>query len=238
MKHLLFASILSITFVLLTTIPSSAQDKNFIDQPYLETNARVDTLVTPDRIYLGILIKEEDTKGRTSVEEQENRMQAKLRQLGIDTRKQLTLSDLSSNFRDYFLRRTDVQKSKAFTLLVYDAKTAGDVIQGLEQIGISNITLEKTEVSNIESVKTAIRSKAITRAKRNGEAMLEPLGQSLGKALYISDLNTEYSNLQGQARGLRLQEALMDKDNGYQAIDVGFEKIAVEAMVQVRFAIQ
>ena len=35
-----------------------AQSKNFIDQPYLETTAKVDSLVKPDRIYLSILIQE------------------------------------------------------------------------------------------------------------------------------------------------------------------------------------
>ena len=49
-----------------------AQPKNFIDQPYLETTVKVDTLVVPDRIYLNILLTEADTKGRTSVEELEN----------------------------------------------------------------------------------------------------------------------------------------------------------------------
>ena len=33
-----------------------SQSKNFIDQPYLETTAKVDSLVQPDRIYLSILI--------------------------------------------------------------------------------------------------------------------------------------------------------------------------------------
>ena len=39
-----------------------SQTKNFIDQAYVETNAQVDTLVIPDRIYLNILILEKDTK--------------------------------------------------------------------------------------------------------------------------------------------------------------------------------
>ena len=43
-----------------------SQSKNFIDQPYIETKARVDSLVTPDRIYLSILINEEDSKGKIS----------------------------------------------------------------------------------------------------------------------------------------------------------------------------
>ncbi|TFG76885.1 MAG: SIMPL domain-containing protein, partial [Flavobacteriales bacterium] len=103
----------------------------------METNALVDTLVVPDRIYLSILITEADTKGKTSVEELENKMAAQLKALGIDTKKQLTLADVASNFKNYFLKKTDVLKSKAYTLLVYDAQTAGKVIVGLEAINIA-----------------------------------------------------------------------------------------------------
>ena len=60
--------ILLVLSIVLMSIGSWAQTKNFIDQPYLETSARVDTLVTPDRIYLQITLQESDTKGRTSLE--------------------------------------------------------------------------------------------------------------------------------------------------------------------------
>ena len=108
--------------IALLSLQGYSQEKNFIDQPYLETTAIVDTLVVPDRIYLSILITEKDTRGRTSVEELENRMNTKLIGLGIDTKKQLTLSDVTSNFKKYFLKGTDVLKNKAYTLLVYDAE--------------------------------------------------------------------------------------------------------------------
>ena len=45
--------------------------KNFLDQAYLETQAKVDTLVTPDRIYLSINIDEADSKNKKSVEQHE-----------------------------------------------------------------------------------------------------------------------------------------------------------------------
>jgi hypothetical protein len=214
----------------------AGQEKNFIDQPYLETNARVDTLVVPDRIYLGIEIKEQDTKGRTSVEELENHMAARLKALGINLDEQLMLSDLASNFRDYFLRKTDVQKSKAYSLLVYDALTAGKVIQELEGIGISNISLLKTEYAPLEELKTKLRQRAISKARKQAVAMLQPLGQNLGRALYISDLNTDYSGIQGRASGIVVRGYAMEKEQ--QPLDVAFEKITVEGMVNVKFAIE
>ncbi|MBT8209280.1 MAG: SIMPL domain-containing protein, partial [Eudoraea sp.] len=122
MKHKFFILGISIFLIASVIFPLqvAAQQKNFIDQPFLETTASVDTLVVPDRIYLNILITEADTKGRISVEELENRMAAKLKSLGIDLDTQLSLGDLGSDFKKYFLRKTDIQKEKAFKLLLYD----------------------------------------------------------------------------------------------------------------------
>ena len=95
-KNILLAIIMAYSFV------GFSQSKNFIDQPYIETNAQVDTLITPDRIFLNILVMEQDTKGKTSVEELESKMETTLKKLGIDTKKNLTLNDLATNFKKYF----------------------------------------------------------------------------------------------------------------------------------------
>jgi uncharacterized protein YggE len=213
----------------------TAQERNFIDQPYLETNIRVDTMVVPDRIYLNILISEEDTKGRVSVEQLENRMASRLKSLGIDLEKQLVLTDLTSNFREYLLRKTDVQKTKSYVLLVYSGLSAGQAIKELEGIGISNISLGKTEFSGIEALKIALRKQAVRKAKAQAEAMLEPLGQSLGKALYISDLNTDYVGFQGKAAGVAVRGYAMEAAD--EPLDLDFEKLSVEANLNIKFAI-
>jgi len=61
---------------------ANGQTKNFIDQPYLETTAKVDSLVKPDIIYLDILLQEKDNRNKVSVEELENKMAIKLELLG------------------------------------------------------------------------------------------------------------------------------------------------------------
>ncbi|MGB5203574.1 SIMPL domain-containing protein [Eudoraea sp.] len=238
MKYLVRQKIalkLLITLLLITSLTGYGQSKNFIDQPYLETTARVDTLVIPDRIYLSILITEADTKGKTSVEKLENKMADKLKTLGIDIEKQLTLTDLGSNFKKYFLRKVDVQKDKEYSLVVYDAITAGRVIQGLETIGVSNVSLTKTEYSSLEKLKIDLRQRAVRAAKIQAEAMLIPLDQKLGQALFISDLNTGVQNRMAE-RMVRVQmskEADID-----QPIEIEFEKIKIESTVNVKFAIQ
>ncbi|MFD1014886.1 SIMPL domain-containing protein [Winogradskyella rapida] len=232
---------LGILFTLsLLALQSYGQQKNFIDQAYLETTAVVDTLVVPDQIYLDLLISEKDTKGRTSVEELENQMYTKLEALGIDTKTQLALSDVASNFKNYFLRSKEVLKNKAYTLEVYDAEMAGKVIVALEAIEIANVSIRKMEYSKIEALKINLKQKAILRAKAQAEALLKPLNQNLGKALYISDVNFSSMNyLQGKTSGIQIRGyASLDEVSNYQPIDIEFEKIKIESTVTVKFAIE
>lgn len=210
-----------------------AQTKNFIDRPYLETTAVVDTLVVPDRIHFSILITEADTRGKISVEELENRMNTKLIALGIDTKKQLFLSDAASNFKNYFLRGKDILKNKAYTLLVYDAETAGRVIVGLESIAISNIQLTKTEYSKMEQLQLELKQKAVAKAKVQGEYLLKPLNQNLGKAIYISDMN--YTIYRSEVADFKVRTMAAQEQ---APIDIEFEKIRIESRINITFAIE
>ena len=212
------------------------QSKNFIDQPYLETNASADTLVVPDRIYLSIDIRESDTKDRKSVEELENRMVAALKAIGIDTDKQLTLSDLDSSFKNYFLKKTGVLKSKSFTLLVYDGLAAGKAIQALENSKIANVNFQKAEVSNIEQIKMDLRAEAVENAVDQAKSMLSPLAQQLGKALYVSDLNTGI--VYGWQNKMARMDVSMARAEQYEPVDIDFEKVKVSSSVNVKFAIE
>ena len=227
-------TLLFVVLVLLTT-DIFGQTKNFMDQPYLETNASADTLVVPDRIYLAITIRESDTKDRKSVEELENKMVEALRAIGIDTDEQLMLSDLDSNFKNYFLKKTGVLKSKSFTLLVFDGLTAGKAIQSLENNNIANVNFQKAEVSNIDELQLTLRKKAVENAVKQAKSMLDPLGQSLGKALYISDLNTGI--VYGWQNRMATMEVAMARSDQYQPADLDFEKVKINSTVNVKFSI-
>ncbi|HZI68896.1 MAG TPA: SIMPL domain-containing protein, partial [Hanamia sp.] len=164
-----------------------AQMKNFIDQPYIEVAGNADTLVTPDEIYIQINISEKDTKNKTSVEELERKMYDAIKSLGIDVDKNLTTSDISSNFKNYFLRGKEVLKSKDYMLKVKDAVTATKVFMTLEDLGISNSSIDHVDYSKKEEMKNIMRTRAMVNAKTRAEALTEPLHQKVGRAIYISD---------------------------------------------------
>ena len=166
----------------------SAQ-KNFLDQPYIEVAATVDTLVVPDRIYVSITLNEADSKNKKSVEEQEKQLETILKKLKINTDKDLSVLGYSSDFKKYFLKGQNILKTKKYSLLVRDAYTLGNVIISLEEAGISNTEVEKVEYSKSKELLLELKSEAVKRSRVTADKLVKPLNQKAGKALYISDTN-------------------------------------------------
>ena len=226
-------------FIIMLCIATSflghTQSKNFIDQPYLETTAKVDSLVKPDRIYLSILIQEKEDRDRTSVEKQEREMASALEELGIDLKKQLKIEDLASNYKKYFLRKKSVLKSKNYELVVYNGLTASKVLVHLEAKGISNVRLIKTAYSKTEALKLILRSKAILKAQAQANSLVKPLGQALDKAIYISD---KYYSTNYYSKTMNRMKVAYDSDGVVEKpLDLEFSGIKVESEVMVRFSI-
>lgn len=223
------------------TFQSHSQTKNFIDQPFLETIAEVDTLVTPDKIHLMIILNEEDNRNRKSTEELEASMFKVLKSLSIDLEKSLSVVDYSSDFKKYFLAGQKVLKTKMFSLILKDAQTVGKVMAGLEREEISNVSISKTEYSKSEQLLLELRAKAILKAKRNAENMVAPLNQKIGKAIYVSDLETASitSQLQGKVAGVQIRGASsIYGSRAKEDIMIDFEKMEFSAKVNVKFIIE
>lgn len=222
-------------FFIALVFAGQAQMKSFIDQPYVEVAGNADTLLTPDEIYIKINISEKDTKNKTSVEELERKMFDALKAMGIDVEKNLTTSDLSSNFKTYFLKSKDIMKSKDYMLKVKDAVTATKVFIKLEDLGISNSSIDHVDYSKMEEMKNIMRTKAIENAKSRAIALTKPLQQGIGPAIFISD--NEVYPIRPLAREAKLN--LYEASDSVQALpQIDFEKIEVSSNVNAKFILK
>lgn len=209
--------------------------KSFIDQPYVEVAGSADTMVTPDEIFIAINISEKDTKNKTSVEELERKMFDALKAMGIDVEKDLTTSDLSSNFKTYFLKSKDIMKSKDYMLKVKDAVTATKVFIKLEDLGISNSSIDHVDYSKMEEMKNVMRTKAIENAKLRAIALTKPLQQGIGPAIFISD--NEVYPIRPLARQAKVN--LYEASDSAQALpQIDFEKIEISSNVNAKFILK
>ena len=216
----------------------SAQ-KNFLDQPYIEVSASVDTLVVPDRIYVSITLNEADSKNKKSVEEQEKQLETILKKLKINTDKDLSVLGYSSDFKKYFLKGQNILKTKKYSLLVRDAYTLGNVIISLEEAGISNTEVEKVEYSKSKELLLELKSEAVKRSRITADKLVKPLNQKAGKALYISDTN--YGGIEDYeyvtVRNIALQEMDYKRESASEEFlrKLDFQKIKFSTTVYVKY---
>lgn len=224
------------TLIYLSFFSAQSQYKNFIDQPHIEVNGNADTLVTPNEIYIRIFISEKDTKDKISIEDMERNMVKALKSLGLNTEKDLTTIDMSSNFKHYLLKTKDVLKSKQYMLKVTNAVTATRVFIGLEAIGIANTSIDHVDHSEVESIKNIMRSRAIENAKSRATALTKPLNQLVGLAIHISDNENFYANrMQQQDVGIAYS---MSTNNTEELPQIDFEKIRIVSNINAKFILK
>jgi len=221
-----------------TAIQAQSGEKNFIDKPYIEVTGKAEMEIVPDQIYMNITINEKDNKGKVVLAQAEKDMISKLKELGIDTKKDLSVKDMSSNFKNYWIKSSEIMTSKEYQLMVSNAQTAGRVMQGLEKIGISNVSIDRVNHSQIEQFRRDVKVKAVKNAKEKAVDMAQAIGQAAGKALYIQEIEyNNYSFVKGRALGLKVQTASLLESNEDAAPDIEFEKIKLEYSVSAKFEI-
>ena len=226
------------TLLALSILLGQSQTKNFIDQPYIEVSGRADTLVTPNEIFIRILLSEKDTKDRVSIEDLELKMVNTLKALSLDIEKDLTTSDMTSNFKFYLLKSKDVIKTKLYTLKVKDAVTASQVFIQLEEIGISNTSIERVDHSDMENIKNLMRTKAISDARARAIALTKSLNQSVGLAIHIVDAENSNQQLEGGLSRIQIRGASTLKSGYTELPKIEFENIKIVSNINVKFILK
>lgn len=214
-------------------IRAQTGEKNFIDRPYMEISGKAEMEIVPDEIYMEIVINEKDNKRKISLGQAEKEMVAKLKTLGIDTKKNLTVKDLSSNFKNYWVKSSDILMSKEYQLLVSNAMTAGRVMQSMEEIGLSNVSIERVDHSQLEQFRRDVKINAVKNAKEKAEDMAKAIGQLAGKAIYIQEIdygNAPVMYMKGRAAGLMVNE-----NAAADVPEIEFEKIKLECQITAKF---
>ena len=186
-------SILAVAMVLFMA-SASAQYSNEKTTNSIDVSGYAELEVEPNLIYLDITINEETTKGKTTVEEMEITMAKSLKKIGIDVEKQLTIKDMSSNLEELFLRKDQARTTKSYSLELNSVSQLTNSVRALEQVGISNMNVDRVSHSDLEKLRNDVRVLAIKNAKAKATLLTEALEVKLGNIIFISDTDRTYSN--------------------------------------------
>lgn len=213
----------------------NAQETNCI-----EVSARVEKQITPDIIYIGITIDEQNGKGKDYIETKEREMIKIMQELKIDVAKNLTVQDMNSDLKKYFLKKNNILATKSYTLKVSTADEVAAVFDALNNLGISNVSLTKTAISpELEKqVKDELLASAAKKTQENAAILAEAVGSKAGKVIYIQNY---YNFAQPYAANFSLRNAKSVATDGVVEESIPtleISKSTISINVMCRFSIE
>jgi len=180
-------TILIVTILLPILLSAQTLQKNFIDQNYIEIIGRSEMDVVPDIIDIKIILNEKDSKSKKTLKELEKDMIDVLTNIGVDIEENLVVKDLTSNFKNFLFLTTDIILTKEYIVTVDEARKAALVFLDLQHKGISNVSIDKLDHTEIDEYKKKVKILAMKAAKDKAEALVSAIDQEIGRALHISE---------------------------------------------------
>lgn len=222
------------TLVALATTASAQPTETF--PSYIEVNGVAEREVAPNEIYLSITINERDSKGKISIDEQQREMVAVLKKLGVKPAEQLKMQDLTSS---YFKRGNALTKAQ-YELKLTSAVEVASVWRALDELGISQVTVQKVSHTDIEALKAEVRADAMRAARDNARALAEAIDQKAGKCFWIADysspVKTTYAVANMKARGVMEESVSFDAMVEEEGLE--FQTISLQHRVQAKFVLE
>lgn len=189
----------------------------------------------PDEIYLRVTIRERDSKGKISIEEQQQQMADALTLRGIDVSKVLKLKELSSAYTkkgNLAFGRYELKLSTPEEF--YAAYTACD------SLGLSDVGLDRIDRSDKELLRDAAAAEAMKAARRKAEAIAAAAGRNVGKCFYFADevsVRTDSNLLMGMVAGVSTQSFKGGADERSPFLpEVG--TVSIRASVEAKFELE
>ena len=239
MKRLNLNILQCIAFMAMALVTPALLVAQDVSQPYIDMQAKVEREVTPDELYISIVIKESDYKGKKTLQEMQDAMIGVLKMNRIDIPESLTLDFMGSNVSYKIFSSRVVPKSEArYILKLYDASIMQKVIYDLEDKGISNIELVETKYTKVDELKTELGIEAMKKAQQQAQALAGAIGQQIGKAVTISSWSSRNSvqpRLYKSRAMLSVEETVSDNDAGAVQPVISVSKLTYTVNVNVRF---
>jgi uncharacterized protein YggE len=231
MKKILIAILIAVS------VSGYSQTKNFIDQNYIEVTGKAEMDIIPNEIYVSIKLNGKDLKKTGTVEEVEKLMFGKLKSLNIDVTKNLVIKDMASNLNSHWIKASDINTTKEYLLLLTDANKVVSVFRELQSVGISDISVDRVEHSEITKYRQDVKIEAIKAAKAKAESLTSAIGQTCGRALYIQEQNIDIYRGRNYGSGLT-SNVFMNVKTDDRDLDIEFQKIKLQYTVLVKFELK
>jgi uncharacterized protein YggE len=227
----------ALAFVALFSLSSFAQQVDL--RKKITVSGVAEAEVTPDIIYVGISLKEyfkdNNNKNRIDITTLENQLFRAVQQAGL-SKESLTVNSLSSYATRDKKKNPEFLASKQYRLKVNDLNRYNDIIAAIDPKGIAYTNIESYDYSKIDRLKLELKVKALQNAKQKANFMIESIGDKLGSALDIQEINNEVYPQAYRANTMMMKSSAADAAESSAEID--FKQIKLSYTVNVVFEIK
>jgi uncharacterized protein YggE len=194
--------------------------------------------VTPDIIYVSISLKEyfkdNNSKNRIDITTLENQLVRAVQQAGLP-KENLTINSLSAYATRDKKKNPEFLSSKQYRLKVNDLNRYNDIIGAIDPKGIAYTNIESYDYSKIDRLKLELKVKALQQAKQKATLMVESLGDKLGSALDIQEINNEIYPQAYRTNTMMMKASSADAES---AAEIDFKQIKLSYTINVVFEIK
>jgi hypothetical protein len=210
-------------FLLFFSLHCFAQETE--NTPYIETTGYAQVVAIPDIINVQITLKEYyDGIYKITIAEQEAKMKNMLKIVGVDLTK-ISLEE-NTDMVTITKKNKEVITEKNYHLTLLGVPMFKNTYQVLNDLNIHDKRVTSVFHSQMDSLRQAVKIKAIQDAKAKANALVNAIGNRLGNPLIIRA--TELDPLLDD-----LIEDIVEDDYVLE-----FKKIIIQSTIHVRFAIE
>jgi uncharacterized protein YggE len=224
------------TFVLTAAI--YAQDKS--EPRVIEVSGSAERLITPDLFTFKITLSERmENKQKITMEQQEAALREELAKLGVDVAKDLSIYDISST---YFRQKRvkDVLGTKGYRLKINDLNKIARLQDLADRLNVSRLELIDTDHSDITRLRRETKMDAIRAAQEKASYLLGSIGQRIGKAVYIKEIEEPTSNpySNSMSANYSANTTTRGRSDSDDSDSLSFTQIRLRYVINAKFEIQ
>jgi len=223
------------TLILISFFAVSTFAQNVDLRRKITVTGNAETEVTPDIIYFNISLKEYlNGKTKVSISTLESQLQKAVNDAGIP-KADFTISNLSAyNYVPERKKNQDFLASKQYRLKLHDLNKINQILDAVDDKGIQSTGIDGYDYSGIETLKNELKLKALKAAKDKASFLLSGIGEKVGNAIDIQEINNEPMQ-QPVLRSMMMKSA--SADMAATEPDIDFKKIKLNYQIQAVFEI-
>lgn len=207
----------------------------------IEVTGSAEMEVEPDEVYLSVNLREymKDKNTKVYLTEIDKEFQKVLAAAKIDL-KNVSVEGANAYYNyEYWrneVKRTDFLASKTYSIKLPNLEKYNELMQKLDNKGIENAYLQRTDNSKIEEYRQQVKINALKAAKTKAKLMVESIGSQLGEVVFIREINN--GNMYQPIMYKAMSNMAMDAESGGGTQPVQMQKITIRFEVEAHFFIK